>query len=61
MSVSFKTMLSFNLSLSVTLTLEITVRVLYMTYCLIIVNIYAKYFQNPLINEKVMHWKQNLS
>jgi hypothetical protein len=44
----------------VTLTLEVGMQVLRMTHPLIIVTICAKYFQNPLIYEKVMDWTQNI-
>ena len=39
---------------NVTLTLEVGMQVLRLTHCLIIVNICAKCFQNPLIYKKVM-------
>jgi hypothetical protein len=35
-------------------------QVLRKTHCLIIVTICGKYFQNPLIYEKVMDWTQNM-
>jgi hypothetical protein len=41
------------LPLSVTLKLEVGMQVLRMTHCLINVTICAKYFQNPLIYEKI--------
>jgi hypothetical protein len=46
--------------LSVTLTLEVVLQVLYLAYCLIIVTIYAKLFQNPLTYEKVLNRTQNI-
>jgi hypothetical protein len=43
-----------------TFILEAGMQVLRMTHRLIIVTISAKYFQNPLIYEKVMDLKQNI-
>jgi hypothetical protein len=48
------------LALSVTLTLEVGKQVLHMKYHLIIVTIYAKCIQNPLIYEEVIYWTQNI-
>jgi hypothetical protein len=46
-------------SLSVTFTLDVGLQVLRMTHCLIIVTNCDKYFQNPMIFEKVIDQTQN--
>jgi hypothetical protein len=43
---------------SVTLTLEVGILVLCTTHCLIIVNICDKFFQNTLMDEKVLDWRK---
>jgi hypothetical protein len=43
-----------------TLAFEVGDLLLRLTCRLVIVNICAEYFQNPLINVKVMNWTQNI-